>query len=209
MVTISQAPKVTNGVFTVRKEGTDQRLIIDCRRSNAHFCLPPKVNLPNPSHLTQLHLPQHCSLYVGKSDISNYYHQLRLPPWLVPFFGIPSFTLQEMLSLNLDPSLFSPSMDNNNNNNNNTLFTPCCTTLPMGWSHSVFVAQSIHEHILYDEGTIQAGDSVLNDSSGSFLNDRVLHLCCVDDLVVMQLQRIGVNKHRKQPSGYTTNISYQ
>lgn len=40
-------PRVTNGVFAVPKDGTQQRLIIDAKNANKMFVDPPRVSLPH------------------------------------------------------------------------------------------------------------------------------------------------------------------
>lgn len=106
-----------------------------------------------------------------KYDLKNFYHCLGMPSALRPYFALPPVRAGD---LGLDVS-HGFSVDE--------LVYPCCTTLPMGWSHSVFVGQSAHEHTLYgdDNGAVlAAADNVLNLLSP--LVDRPLHAVYVDDL---------------------------
>ena len=57
---------------------------IDAQPANRLFVDSPRVSLPDPSHLVQLQVPKGHTMYVGKSDLSNFYHHLGLPEWMQP-----------------------------------------------------------------------------------------------------------------------------
>jgi len=120
-------PKVINGVFGVAKQDK-QRLIIDARNANSYFIEPENPNLPNPSDLSSLYVGDDAPLYLAKTDMDNFYHRLRLPRWLTEYFGLPALTRDGL-----------------------TMY-PVVLTVPMGWSHSVVIAQRIHEGILWECG---------------------------------------------------------
>ena len=124
-----EKPKVINGVFGVPKQ-EQQRLIIDARNANEHFIEPDDPNLPNPGVFTGLQLAADKTLFCAKSDLDNFYHRLRLPSWLTTYFGLPPITV------------------------NGEERYPVVLTMPMGWSHSVYVAQKIHEELLRRCGVI-------------------------------------------------------
>lgn len=134
--------KCVNGCFGVPKDN-DQRMIIDAQNANSFFIDPPHTALPTPAHLAQLIVPTQSTLYIGKCDLSNFYHHIPLPTWLQPYFCLPPVTLQQLriISSSLNHRLFSTPQQ--------TLFYPCCLTMPMGFKHAVFMAQAIHEYILY------------------------------------------------------------
>ena len=127
-------PTCINGILAVTKDEHHDRLIIDARWANTWFVRPRPVRLPTPSHLVQLQLANGERLHIGKMDISNYYHNLSLPAWMRTFLGLPQVTAAELGLREFEPD---------------TMLYPCCTTLPMGWSHSVLIAQLVHEHLLY------------------------------------------------------------
>ncbi len=175
MVSLTDSPRVVNGIFTVKKDDDSDRLIIDARFANAWFTTPPKINLPTPAHVIQLRLLASERLLVGKADISNYYHHLQLPKWMCPFLALPSLTAAE-LGLTDRPG--------------DCLLFPCCTTLPMGWSHSVRIAQLIHENILYQShgdtpAALQPEDNILRVQHPDIV--RPLHALYVDDSILIGL----------------------
>jgi len=149
MLEFTSAPRAVNGVFAVGKDEDNDRIIIDAQPANRLFVDSPHVALTNPSHLMQLQLPSLARMSSGKSDLSNYYHHLSLPAWMRPFFALPPLSPSELRELGLPPD---------------TQF-PMCTTMPMGFSHAVFLAQSAHLHILYFSGALSPSDNLLSLSS--------------------------------------------
>ena len=131
MVEFTTEPKCVNGVFATPKSDGMQRLVVDGRPANARFAPSPSMELPTPDLLAKLEVPEEETLYVAKSDLDNFYHRLRLPKWLRPYFALPPVRAGD---IGLDG--FAPD----------ALVYPCCTTLPMGWSHSAYLAQAAHEY---------------------------------------------------------------
>lgn len=173
MLSFTANPKAVNGVFTVGKDAESDRLIIDAQPANRLFIDSPHVSLPDPSHLVQLRVPEGSLMFVGKSDLSNYYHHLGLPEWMQPYFALPPLTAVELTSLGLDP----------------TMNHPMCVTLPMGFSHAVLLAQSCHEHVVYSSGALRREDGLLRLSSPDVTSDRAVHGIVIDDFFLFSLNR--------------------
>ena len=117
-------PHVVNGIFGVPKSDSKQRLIIDAQRANLYFSKSPDIELPNPGDLVNLCMVHSNRLYMSKADMDNFYHRLRLPEWLTTYFGLPSVVRE------------------------GKRLWPRMRVLPMGWSHSVFLAHTAHEHVI-------------------------------------------------------------
>lgn len=65
---------VTNGIFAVGKPGSEQqRLILDCRRGNAHMEPPPNPALPDRGAIGELVLEDKSEWSVGTTDLSVYF----------------------------------------------------------------------------------------------------------------------------------------
>ena len=179
MVSFTASPRAVNGVFAVGKDADSDRLIIDAQPANRLFVDSPHVSLPDPSHLVQLRVPiasdahQPLRMRVGKSDLSNYYHHIGLPAWMQPFFALPPLTPAELqqLGLPLDSSF------------------PTCATLPMGFSHAVFLAQSSHEHVLYSSSAVDPRDNLLRMCEPDVTQDRVTHGIEIDDFFIFSLNQ--------------------
>jgi hypothetical protein len=184
MIAFTTTPKAVNGLFGVPKDGTDIRLIIDATPANRFFIPCPPVSLPDPGSLARLSVSKGDQLWMAKTDLESFYHQLLMPEWLQSYFALPGFDAKELIAA----GLISPDMYQTN-----TMVYPMCTTLPMGWSHSVFVGQSVHENVAYTHGKLNPKDNIICLSSPVI--DRPLHGLIVDD--------IGIFSNRK----YTCEVS--
>lgn len=168
MLDFSLEAKCVNGIFCVPKDGDSLRLIIDARPANAVFVEPDHVHLPTPDLVARLQAPKDSHLFVAKVDLDNFYHRLRLPDWLRPYFALPP-VLSDELGLQ---ERFGPGVK----------IFPVCTTLPMGWSHSVRVAQAVHENILNMYTRLSSCDRI--SFTTDLLLNRLRHQVYVDDLIL-------------------------
>lgn len=180
MLGIITDPICVNGLFGVPKEDDTIRLILDARPANCWFSDPPSVSLPSPSHLSHIVVAETDRFTVAKLDLSNFYHNLLLPSWMLPYFSLPSLSTTELSALqhlpNISPAILTLL-------NSDAPLYPCCTTLPMGWSHSVFLAQCIHENVLYSYSSLSPANNIINMTT-LYLN-RSLHAIYIDDLILL------------------------
>jgi len=176
MIGFTSTPKAVNGIFAVGKDAESDRLIIDAQPANRLFIQPSHANLPNPSHIVQLQVSGKKTMFVGKSDLSNFYHHLGLPQWMQSFFALPRLTREELIGIGYT------------GDSSQELF-PMCLTMPMGFSHAVDIAQSCHEHILYSTGILMKSDNILFTSSPLVTDDRILHGIVIDDFFMFALNR--------------------
>lgn len=166
MVTFLSKPAAVNSVFCVEKADGALRLILDARAANAAHVVPPPVELPTPDLLAGLQADgSGRPLFCAGTDLSDYYYRLRLPDWLVPYFAMPSVRVSELPFLSGAPG--------------DRLF-PAFLVLPMGWSHSVFVAQQVHENVIYTRTSLQRADAVAKGNDTVI--DRVRHSIYIDDV---------------------------
>lgn len=173
MISFTHHPKVVNGVFATPKPDGGQRLIINARPCNHLFIDPPPVALPTPDITARLSVPQHSKLFVAKVDIDNFYHRLRIPEWMWPYFALPPVS---------SAAVGLPGPD--------TLVFPCCRTLPMGWSHSVYLAQAAHEYFVVSRVGLDPS-SLLTATSDSNLDRTRLQLY-IDDAIFLGLVKDDV-----------------
>lgn len=90
MVSFTVRPKVVGGCFGSPKSDGSIRFLFDGRRTNAIWVPSPDVELPSPDLLAKLEAPPGEKIFVCKSDLDNFYHRLRLPEWMRPYFALPS-----------------------------------------------------------------------------------------------------------------------
>ena len=171
MLHFTLTPKAVNGAFGAPKPDGSLRLIADMRPANAKFIPSPKVELPGPDLLSKLEVPEGETVFVCKSDLDNFYHRLRLPSWMWPYFALPPVRAEDVGR----GDEFGP----------NTLLYPCYTTMPMGWSHSAFLAQRCHEHIVDAHTSLRQEDRITRTSD--YRIDRVRHNIYIDDFGALGL----------------------
>merc|ERR1711904_620664 len=140
MLVVLGAGKERVGLFTVARPDDLQRLVVDPRPTNAAWGDPPPVQLAAGALLArQL---QRARSFAGagsrnrlaKSDLSDFYYNLRVPSWMSAWFAIPRVPgavvgMRELEWVDLGFAV-----------------------LPMGGSHSVFLAQEVHLEILRRAG---------------------------------------------------------
>ena len=173
MLSSTATPKAVNGVFTVGKDVEWDRVIINAQPANRRFVDSPHVSLPGPSHLVQMCVPAGETMFSGKSDMADYYHHIGVPEWMQPYLALPPLTPSELAACGLPAG--APY--------------PMCLTLPMGFSHAVFLAQCIHEHIVYSSGALRREHSLLRMVSPFVTRDHALHGIVIDDFFLFSLSR--------------------
>jgi hypothetical protein len=188
----TQQPLVVNGLFGTPK-GDKIRLIIDGRPSNRVFADPPHVELSGPDRLSRLTVSStKVPLYVAKCDLSDFFYRFRTPLWMHKYFGMPSIMSQEVPHL---LSLHGPGVR----------IWPQLTVLAMGWSHSVFITQMIHEHIL-DTRTSLVSANRINSINDLHIN-RMRHLVYIDDLIILSHDKDEVNQAQQQYVNQVNSIN--
>jgi hypothetical protein len=103
---------------------------------------------------------------------------MALPSWLVPFFGMPSVRAGDV-SLEL-ASRFGE----------NTRVFPCFNRLPMGWSHSVFLAQEAHLHLMFKSKVLSPDDRISKFSDMRL--DRPRWFIYIDDFCIVGLDPVDI-----------------
>ena len=131
MIDFTLQPRAVNGLFGIDKGDGTQRLIFDARAANNLFVDPPSVSLPTPDKIASLRTQLGAPVYVAKVDLDNFFHRFVLPEQYRPFFALPAVRAGD---IGLADQYGA-----------DTMVFPCASRLPMGWSHSVFLAQSAHE----------------------------------------------------------------
>jgi len=168
LVDFTTEPASVCGIFAVPK-GEQQRLIIDARPTNRLFSEPPRVSLPTPDILAALNIKDGLPIFGAKCDLSNFYHSLLLPPWMRKYFCLPP-VLAEDLGLE---GVYGRGV----------WVYPMCKSLPMGASHAVFLAQTIHEHLVSQLPEFAEAHQIREGCSLTI--DSFSYLLYIDDLVLL------------------------
>ena len=187
----TQEPLVVNGLFGTPK-GDKIRLIIDGRPANRVFADPPHVELSGPDRLSRLTVSStKVPLWIAKCDLSDFFYRFRTPEWMHKYFGLPSIMSDEVPHL---LSIHGPGVR----------LWPCLTVLAMGWSHSVFITQMIHEHILNTSTSLVAANRINSTTDG--LINRMRHLVYIDDLIILSHDKDEVIQAQVQYVNHVNSI---
>jgi hypothetical protein len=166
MLDFTLHPKAINGLFAVDKGDGTQRLIVDARPANRLFVRPPKVKLPTPDAFASLRTEANKPVFVAKVDIDSFFHRFVLPESLCPYFALPSVRAADVGV----GHVFG----------NDAMVYPCLTRLPMGFSHSVYLAQAAHLNLIATHTSLKVEDMITKH--GDPYVNRVRYGVYVDDL---------------------------
>lgn len=167
MITFRKDARVVNGLFAVPKKDDVQRLIADLRKANAHFHVPAKVSLCGPDVISKLQVPAGHRLVQATRDIRDFYHRLAMPPPWWPYFAWPALDVSRV------PSAAAAGFSG-------TMY-PCLVSLPMGFSHSVRIAQLVHERVLHEMLRLPRQDQILHGHDLRLWPGRILYSVYIDD----------------------------
>jgi len=176
MLSFTTTPLVVNGLFGVPKDDGKIRLIVDARAANIVFDDPVSVELPTPDLVARLHCPTGGPVYVAKSDLSDFYFRFRIPQWMHPYFALPPVAAEEFGQEGVYGA--------------GTLIYPCFAVLSMGWSHSVYLAQTAHEYIVDTRTGLLAADRITHTSDLTI--NRLRHALYIDDAIFIGTDRVEV-----------------
>lgn len=176
----TKAPKAVNGFFGVEKPDGAIRLITDCRPANAHFIDSPPVELPTPDVLASLEVPGDAALFTAKTDLSDFFHQFLLPEELRPYFALPSVRAGELGLPGYDPG---------------EEVWPMLTTVPMGWSHAVYVTQKAHEQMVRRAGIFDERDFITADGDACVSRTRIF--IYIDDVGILGTDQADVDARQR------------
>lgn len=165
----STPPLVENGLFCVEKDDGKLRLIIDCRPSNRVFDDPEPLSLPTPDKLAGLRLLRNRRTRAAHADVDNAFHRMMVPRKLKPFFGLRPVRAGE---LGLAAEFGA-----------DTLIWPLLTRLPMGWSHSPYLCQQAHRHVILTSTRLRAEDEINADNDD--IVDRPRWAVYLDDFTLL------------------------
>ncbi len=127
--------------FVVKKNGT-LRLIFDTRLVNTYFHAPTHTKLPSAAAFSNVECPQdgYC---MAHADIENAFYGLQVPPSLSEFFTLEPIGAEHVGC----PALMDGTLSFKGE-----MLVPCLAVLPMGWSWSLALCQSVLEAAVEDAG---------------------------------------------------------
>ncbi|CAK0819305.1 unnamed protein product, partial [Prorocentrum cordatum] len=212
-------PKERIGMFFVWKDGRRRlRLIVDARRTNAHFKDPPGVELLSSEGLARIevHVPdagfsnyedlraalEAQQVYIGMADVKDCFHRMRIDSALSQYFCLPpvmagAFGVTEVEGTKVQTS---------------TAIYPCWQVLPTGFSWSLYFAQRANEEVSRRSSALLRGPG-LSDHGPPLVfapgraSQEVRHYVHVDNLGVFSLFSELVSGVMNQLTGEFTKLS--
>lgn len=130
------------GLFFVTKKSGKLRLIVDARRSNAHFGEPSYVSLATGDSLGNLEFESGQEVTIAMADLKDAFYHLSLPQCLRDYFCLPSIRAKDVGISSLDGRRLK----------GDERLTPRLAVVPMGWSWALYMCQSIHESLALESG---------------------------------------------------------
>ena len=178
-------------------------MIVDARRSNAHFKPPLQVNLCAGESLGSLELGSDEPLVVCQADLKDAFYHLELPAPLRGVFGLPRVRARDVGVDCVDGVKVLGS----------AWIFPRIAVVPMGWSHALHICQSIHEELAERSGLVES-DRVFDRKRAP--RSQCTHAHYVDNMVIMgsagsqvrerfdhavkELKRAGLQVHEEETS---------
>lgn len=128
--------------FFVRKKADRQRLVLDCRRVNQKFRRPPVPDMGSGECLHRLESPPGSPVSVGTADIRNCFYQCGIPPSWAEYFAFKQIPCDEAKEWGATCDVWGQSLPDHGQ------IYPVLQVLPMGWSWSFWIIQSLHVQFL-------------------------------------------------------------
>ena len=100
-------------------------------------CPPDKVGLASGQAFSSLEVDGSPPIWLGGVDIAGAFYQIELPSELRDMFGLPPILARHVGVSATVSGPVGPS----------ETIIPCFRGVPMGWSQSLWICQSIHELI--------------------------------------------------------------
>ena len=122
-------------VFFVGKSDGRQRMVVDCRRCNAHWADPADVALATGETLSRLRVPKGQELWCGQVDIKDAFWHMEMPPPMRRYFGLRSVRAGALNIKEINGKAVRPE----------SWIQVRLRALPMGWSWAMWWCQAVHE----------------------------------------------------------------
>lgn len=164
-------------LFFVGKSNRQQRMVVDCRRSNCWFEPAAPVSLATGEVLARSELRRGAPLIVGQVDIREAFYRMELPGPLRATFGLRRIRAGDAGVASVGGALVGAG----------EFITPRLRALPMGWSWALWWCQAIHERCVEAAG-LGPERRLCDGQEPAAITDRP-HLQYVDNFAVLGEKR--------------------
>ncbi|OLQ05790.1 hypothetical protein AK812_SmicGene10971 [Symbiodinium microadriaticum] len=160
------------GLFFVSKKANKLRLIIDARRSNAHFRPPSYVHLATGDSLSRLEVDPETELTICTADLKDAFYHLSLPEELRTYFTLAPIDGKFLSVKEVGGQRVKPGV----------MYYPRLAVVPMGWSWALYICQTLHENLVAQAGL---GDDIRLRDKRPCPTSGYVHTEYVDNLVLI------------------------
>ncbi|CAK9013053.1 Reverse transcriptase domain-containing protein, partial [Durusdinium trenchii] len=165
--------------FCVTKKSGKLRLIVDARRSNAHFEEPSHVSLTTGDGLGALEFERDAQVTIAQADLKDAFYHLAMPERLRDYFTLTPVKAGDMGIKTLHGQTLQQ----------NQRITPRLAVVAMGWTWALHLCQSIHESLAESAGL--AEEARIRDRQPP-PHTACCHTQYVDNLIVIGSQSQAV-----------------
>ncbi|CAK0866833.1 unnamed protein product [Prorocentrum cordatum] len=172
------------GLFFVHKKNGDLRMILDGRYSSLRFGEADKVELASGGAFSQIAVDGDDPIAVAGVDIADAFYNILLPPWLQKYFGLPPVRAGDFNLSHVGEGIpVHPSQK----------VVPCLRCPPMGWSVSLWICQTLNEHISSLVPGVSTHNLFVDRRPAPSLSDDFIHTEYVDNFVSLSrsVERAG------------------
>ncbi|CAK0905964.1 unnamed protein product, partial [Prorocentrum cordatum] len=172
------------GLFFVHKKNGDLRMILDGRYSSLRFAEADKVELASGGAFSQIAVDGDDPIAVAGVDIADAFYNIMLPPWLQKYFGLPPVRAGDFSLSHVGEGIpVLPSQK----------VVPCFRCPPMGWSVSLWICQTLNEHISSLVPDIGTHNLLVDRRPAPSLSNDFIHTEHVDNFVSLSrsVERAG------------------
>ncbi|CAK0878600.1 unnamed protein product, partial [Prorocentrum cordatum] len=172
------------GLFFVHKKNGDLRMILDGRYSSLRFGEADKVELASGGAFSQIAVDGDDPIAVAGVDIADAFYNILLPPWLQKYFGLPPVRAGDFNLSHVGEGIpVHPSQK----------VVPCFRCPPMGWSVSLWICQTLNEHISSLVPGVSTHNLLVDRRPAPSLSDDFIHTEYVDNFVSLSrsVERAG------------------
>eukprot|EP00971_Amphidinium_carterae_P313473 6229608-Amphidinium_carterae.1 len=179
------ASSICTPFFVWKKDKVKRRLILDCRRTNFLFRDPPKMRIASGAKMAEIVLGHHQELWVAKSDIRDFFYNLRLDGGLKKYFAMPAVRISDLKMKYVKGQLPIPKQLLDLECDGWTEVFPTMNVVPMGFLWAMFLGQRVHSHQVLTSSGLQ-GDCLMEEHGPMphMINGGIYLLPYVDNLNV-------------------------
>ena len=156
--TLADGRHPSPGIFFVSKSNGTLRIIFDTRLANLDFSEPPCMALPTANAIGKVE-SESGPCFIATGDLEWAFYNMGLPEALASRFRLPTISAGNLGLAHLDGLMLNAS----------THIMSQLAIIPMGWSWSLHLCQSVLNHAIQRAGVLSS--NVVDGQCASFITN--------------------------------------